>query len=64
MVLDEPMTGPAFLAYVEHVLIPTLRPDEIVVMDNLPALKIAAMRAAIEAAGGLGSFYCRPIRRT
>ena len=36
MVLDGPMTGPAFLAYVEQVLIPTLRPDEIVVMDNLP----------------------------
>ena len=39
MVLDGPMTGPAFLAYVEQVLIPTLRPDEIVVMDNLPALQ-------------------------
>ena len=34
MVLDGPMTGPAFLAYVEQVLIPTLRLDEIVVMDN------------------------------
>ncbi len=33
------------------MLIPTLRPDEIVVMDNLPAHKIAAVRAAIEAAG-------------
>src|SRR4051812_12585712 len=51
MVLDGPMTGPAFLAYVEQVLIPTLRPDEIVVMDNLPAHKIAAVRAAIQAAG-------------
>jgi len=51
MVLDGPMTGPAFLAYVEQVLIPTLRPDEIVVMDNVPAHKIAAVRAAIEAAG-------------
>src|SRR3954454_2249997 len=51
MVLDGPMTGPAFLAYVEQVLIPTLRPDEIVVMDNLPAHKIAAVRAAIETAG-------------
>jgi transposase len=51
MVLDGPMTGPAFLAYVEQVLIPTLRPGEIVVMDNLPAHKIAAVRAAIEAAG-------------
>src|SRR5580700_8547119 len=36
MVLDGPMTGQAFLAYVEQVLIPTLHPDDIVVMDNLP----------------------------
>jgi transposase len=37
MVLDGPMTGQAFLTYIEQVLIPTLRPDDIVVMDNLPA---------------------------
>src|SRR5271168_3677817 len=42
------MTGQAFLAYIEQVLIPTLRP---VVMDNLPAHKIAPVRAAIAAAG-------------
>jgi transposase len=47
MVLDGPMTGQAFLAYVEQVLIPTLKPGDIVVMDNLPAHKIAAVRAAI-----------------
>src|SRR5438309_11756544 len=46
MVLDGPMTGEAFLAYVEQVLIPTLEPDDIVVMDNLPAHKTAAVRAA------------------
>ena len=51
MVLDGPMTGQAFLAYVEQVLIPTLKPDDIVVVDNLPAHKIAAVRAAIEATG-------------
>ena len=51
MVLDGPMTGQAFLAYVEQVLIPTLKPDDIVVMDNLPAHKIAPVRAAIAAAG-------------
>src|SRR5882757_8675989 len=45
------MTGQAVLAYVEQVLIPTLHPDDIVVMDNLPAHKIAAVRAAIAAAG-------------
>jgi transposase len=51
MVLDGPMTGQAFLAYVEQVLIATLRPGDIVAMDNLPAHKIAAVKAAIEATG-------------
>ena len=51
MVLDGPMNGPAFLAYVEQVLVPTLRPGQIVVMDNLPAHKVAGVRAAIEKAG-------------
>lgn len=51
MVLDGPMTGQAFLAYVEQVLIPTLKRDDIVALDNLPAHKIAAVRAAIEAKG-------------
>ena len=41
MVLDGPMTGEAFLAYVEQVLIPTLEPDDIVVIDNSPAHKTA-----------------------
>jgi transposase len=50
MVLDGPMTGEAFLAYAEQVLIPTLKPDDIVVMDNLPAHKTAPVRAAIAAA--------------
>lgn len=51
MVLDGAMNGPAFLAYVEQVLVPTLTPGDIVVMDNLPAHKPAAVRKAIEAAG-------------
>jgi Putative transposase/DDE superfamily endonuclease len=51
MVLDGPMTGQAFLAYVEQVLIPTLEPDDIVVMDNLPAHKTAAVGDAIATAG-------------
>jgi transposase len=51
MVLDGPMTGVWFLAYVEQVLVPTLRPDDIVILDNLPAHKGAAVREAIEAAG-------------
>ncbi len=48
MVLDGAMNGPAFLAWVEQELAPTLAPGDIVVMDNLPAHKPAAVRAAIE----------------
>lgn len=51
MLLDGPMNGPAFLAYVEQVLAPELRPGDIVVMDNLPAHKLSGVRGAIEKAG-------------
>ena len=51
MVIDGPMNGPAFLAWVEQVLAPTLKPGDVVVMDNLPAHKPAAVRAAIERCG-------------
>jgi transposase len=51
MVLDGPMNGAAFLAYVEQVLCPTLKPGDTVIMDNLPAHKGAAVRVAIETAG-------------
>jgi transposase len=51
MVLDGPMNGPAFLAYVEQVLVPTLRRGDVVIMDNLAPHKAAAVRKAIEAAG-------------
>lgn len=51
MVLDGPMDGPAFQAYVEQVLVPTLRPGDVVIMDNLPPHKAAGVRMAIEAAG-------------
>jgi transposase len=51
MILDGAMHGAAFTAYIEQVLVPTLRPGDIVVMDNLPAHKPAAVRKAIERAG-------------
>lgn len=51
MVLDGAMHGAAFLAYVEQVLVPTLRPGDVVIMDNLPAHKPVAVREAIERAG-------------
>jgi transposase len=51
MILDGPMHGTAFLAYVRQVLVPELTPGDIVVMDNLPAHKVSGVRDAIEAAG-------------
>ena len=51
LVLDGPMTGEAFLAYVEQFLAPSLTPGDVVVMDNLAAHKVAGVREAIAAAG-------------
>jgi transposase len=51
MLLDGPMDGESFLAWVEQMLAPTLRPGDIVVMDNLAAHKVAGVRQAIEACG-------------
>lgn len=51
MVLDGPMNGPTFLAYIEQFLCPTLTPGDIVIADNLPSHKIAGARQAIEARG-------------
>jgi len=50
-VLDGPMNGEAFRVYVEKVLVPILQPDEIVVMDNLPAHKVEGVRKLIADAG-------------
>ena len=52
MVLDGPMNGAAFLAYVQQVLVPELKPGDIVIMDNLSAHKGCQVQDAIEAAGG------------
>jgi transposase len=51
MVLDGPMNGDAFRAYIEQVLVPTLAPGDMVIMDNLPAHRGTCIREAIEAAG-------------
>jgi transposase len=51
MVLDGPMDGNAFIAYVEQVLVPELSRGDIVIMDNLPAHKVAGVKQAIEKAG-------------
>jgi transposase len=50
-ILDGSMNGEAFLVYVEKMLVPTLAPDDIVVMDNLPAHKVDGVRKMIGDAG-------------
>jgi transposase len=49
--IDGPIDGQSFLQYVEHVLVPTLKPDAIVILDNLGSHKGKAVRKAIRAAG-------------
>ena len=51
LVLDGPMNGLIFKAYIKQFLVPTLAPGDIVIMDNLPAHKVSGVRAAIEGAG-------------
>jgi transposase len=50
-VLEGAINGPMFLAYVKQCLVPTLKRGEIVLMDHLPAHKVAGIAEAIEAAG-------------
>jgi transposase len=50
-VFDGAINGARFLAYVKQGLAPTLRPGDVVVMDNLSAHKVKGVRAAIEAQG-------------
>jgi transposase len=51
-VIDRPMNSVIFLTYVQRCLVPTLRPGDIVIMDNLKPHKAKGVREAIEAAGG------------
>jgi len=51
LVLDGAMNGDAFRAYIEKILVPTLAPGDIVIMDNLASHKVAGIRDAIEACG-------------
>ena len=50
-VIDGPINGLSFLAYVEQLLIPTLKPGDIVILDNLGSHKGEAVRKAVRAAG-------------
>ena len=51
LVIDRPMNGATFRAYVERMLAPTLSPGDIVACDNLQCHKAPGVRAAIEARG-------------
>ena len=51
MVLDGPINGEFFQAYVDQVLVPELRPGDVVVMDNLGSHKGPGVKEAIEAVG-------------
>ena len=51
MTIDCPTDRDVFLAFVGQVLGPALRPGDVVVMDNLPAHKVAGVREAVEARG-------------
>ena len=67
LVLDGPMTGEAFRAYVEQFLVPCLKPGDVVVMDNLSSHKGPRVRDMIEAVGARILFLppyspdCNPI---
>ena len=60
-VIDGPINGTSFRAYVEQFLVPTLSAGDIVVMDNLGSHKGQAVRKLIRSAGAKCSF-CRAIR--
>jgi transposase len=51
MTIEEATDGDIFLAYVEHILCPALKPGDVVVMDNLSSHKIKGVRQRIENVG-------------
>jgi transposase len=58
-VIDGPINGTSFDAYVEHLLVPTLSSGDVVVMDNLGNRKAKAVRRLIRAAGAKVFFLPR-----
>ena len=49
--IDRPINGELFLLYIETVLVPTLHPGDVVIMDNLSSHKSKAVRSAIRRVG-------------
>ena len=58
LIVDGAINGDIFRAYVEQVLAPTLRPGDIVILDNLGSHKVAGVRDAIQARGA--TLVCLP----
>jgi len=56
LLIDTPMTGEIFRQWLEERLVPEMAPGSIVVADNLPAHKVAGIRACLEDAG-MGLLY-------
>ena len=63
MVIEGATDAAVFRAYVKHVLVPTLRPGEIVVMDNLSSHKSPEIRPMIQAAGASSCAGPRPVEQ-
>jgi transposase len=55
-VMDGPINGESFRAYVEQILVPTLKPGDIVVLDNLGSHKGTSIRSLIRKAGARLAF--------
>lgn len=58
MALEGAFNGPAFCAYLEQVLLPQLRPDQLVCMDNVGFHKVASVCELVESAGC--NVWCLP----
>jgi len=56
MTIEGPTTTDVFRAYVRHILVPTLRPGDMVILDNLSSHKNAAILALIEKTGATAKF--------
>ena len=63
LVLDGPINGKSFAAYIKQMLLPTLSPGDIVIMDNLGSHTSPAVRKAIREAGAK-LLSCHPTAQT
>ena len=64
LAVEGPKTKAVFEAYVERILVPSLRPGRVVILDNLGAHKGERVRELIEGRGCSLYCSCRPILRT